>query len=144
MLKYVEDPINLKVRTQPLHCPMPYFHHRQCFASRSPCSIPTASIIAPLPCFYGVLSQEVYKVRNMVVRCYVFRGLGIVPHDDNGFSDPYLMFDSGMVAPCVLLIGSRFLCAAPLSALWHQIECSLALFLRVQVSKRRPRRMAHW
>lgn len=51
MLKYVEDPINLK---------------------------------------------DVYKPRNMMIRAYVYRGLDIIPHDDNGFSDPYLLLDTGV------------------------------------------------
>ena len=32
----------------------------------------------------------------MIARIYILRGLQIVPHDDNGFSDPYLIVDSGL------------------------------------------------
>lgn len=40
--------------------------------------------------------KDVYKPRNLIVRVYCLRGLSIVPHDDNGYSDPYLILDTGV------------------------------------------------
>jgi C2 domain len=40
--------------------------------------------------------KAVYRPKDYVVRLYMLKGTSIVPHDDNGFSDPYLIIDTGV------------------------------------------------